>query len=201
VAAEIVRAASEAGARLIILCKHNATGASGGLSSTVISVLHEAPCPVVLVSPAGGPASWRLQHILVPHDGAPRTSTALRPAADLAKHAGADLLVAHVAGVGGAATEPGSLPSSFYVDQPQHDWPAWTGEFAKRLGSLCPLSHLHVRIVLAQGSPAEEVPRLAREQSADLVVLAWRGLWEAPRSPILKGIVGGAQCPVMIVRA
>ena len=36
--------------------------------------------------------------------------------------------------------------------------------------------------------------------TADLIVLAWRGIWEAPRAGTLKDILREAHCPIMVVR-
>jgi len=142
----------------------------------------------------------QLRSVLVPHDGTPSTSAALRPAAQIAQHAGAELLVVHVTGVGTPVAEPGSLTAPRYVDQPQHGWPAWSNEFVSRLASMCPLGHLHVRMLLAQGNPAAEINRLATEQLTDLMVVAWRGVWQDPRAPILKDLLGEACCPIMVLR-
>ena len=113
----------------------------------------------------------------------------------------AELLVAHVTNIRAAPAEPGSLTTPRYVDQPQHEWPAWTNEFVKRLACVCPLGHLHVRMFLAHGNPAAEILRLSERQSTDLIVLAWRGRWEAPRAATLKDILREAHCPIMVVRA
>jgi len=200
-AAEILLAAGEMKPRLIVMCTHTAAKPGKTLGSTATNVLRNAPCPVVLVPPGRDSIAWHLQHVLVPHDGTPTTSAALRPAAELAERASAELLVAHVTGIRAAPAEPGSLTTPRYVDQPQHEWPAWTREFVKRLECICPLGHLHVRMVLAHGNPAAEIVRLAKKQAADLMVLAWRGKWEVPRAMTLKDILREAQCPIMVVRA
>jgi nucleotide-binding universal stress UspA family protein len=200
-AAEILLAAREARSRLIVMCTHTAAKPGTTPGRTATSVLRNAPCPVVLVPPGRGSFAWHLHHVLVPHDGTPTTSAALRPAAELAERAGAELLVAHVTDISAAPAEPGSLTTPRYVDQPQHEWPAWTGEFVKRLACMCPLGHLHVRVVLAHGNPAAEIVRLAKTQSTDLVVLAWRGEWEVPHAATLKDVLREAHCPIMVVRA
>jgi nucleotide-binding universal stress UspA family protein len=201
-AAEILLAAGEMKPRLIVMCTHTAAKPGKILGSTATNVLRNAPCPLVLVPPGRSSIAWHLHHVLVPHDGTPTTSAALRPAAELAERASAELLVAHVTDISAAApAEAGSLTTPRYVDQPQHEWPAWTSEFVKRLACICPLGHLHVRIVLAHGNPAAEILRLAKKQAADLIVLAWRGKWEVPRAVTLKDILREAPCPIMVVRA
>ena len=198
-AAEILQVALEMKPRLIVMCKHS--GAEKLLGRTAMKVLHDVSCPVVLVPPERGATPWHLHHVLVPHDGTPTTSAALQPAAELAERGGAELLVAHVTNIRAAPAEPGSLTTPRYLDQPQHEWPAWTSEFVKRLACVCPLGRLHVRIFLAHGNPAAEILRLSKKQSTDLIVLAWRGRWEAPRAATLKDILRATYCPIMVVRA
>jgi nucleotide-binding universal stress UspA family protein len=200
-AAEILQVAEEIKPRLIVMCKHSGAERGKLLGHTAVKVLHDAPCPVVLVPPERGATPWRLHHVLVPHDGTPTTSAALQPAAELAERGGAELLVAHVTNIRAAPAEPGSLTTPRYLDQPQHEWPAWTSEFVKRLACFCPLGRLHVRIFLTHGNPAAEVLRLSERQSTDLIVLAWRGRWEAPRAATLKDILRETRCPIMVVRA
>jgi len=200
-AAEILLATSEMNPRLIVMCTHTEAKPGKMLGRTATNVLRHAPCPVVLVPPGRGSIAWHLQHVLVPHDGTPTTSAALRPAAELAERANAELLVAHVTDVSAAPAEAGSLTTPLYVDQPQHEWPAWTREFVKRLACICPLDHLHVSVVLAHGNPAAETVRLAKKQSTDLLVLAWRGEWEVPHAATLKAILREARCPIMVLRA
>ncbi|MBO0735933.1 MAG: universal stress protein [Alphaproteobacteria bacterium] len=199
-AAELVHAAAEIRPQLIVLCKHGAIEPPNVLGGTAMNVLHNAPCPVVLVPPSRGSTPWRLQHILVPHDGTPGTSTALRPAQKIAEHAGADLLVVHVAGTAPAAVEPGYFTTPRYVDQPHHEWPAWSSEFGKRFVCLGPPGRLQMRVCLARGNAAAEVMRLANQHATDLIVLAWRGVWDAPRAAVLRHIVAAGRCPIAVVR-
>src|SRR6516165_959790 len=199
-AAEILLAAGEMKPRLIVMCTHTAAKPGKTLGSTATNVLRNAPCPVVLVPPGRDSIAWHLQHVLVPHDGTPTTSAALRPAAELAERASAELLVAHVTGIRAAPAEPGSLTTPRYVDQPQHEWPAWASEFVDRLACGCPLGQLHVRILLTHGNAATEILRLSEKQSTDLIVLAWRGIWEVPRAVTIKDILREARCPIMVVR-
>jgi nucleotide-binding universal stress UspA family protein len=198
---ETLKMAEEIKPRMIVLCTHTTAEPRNVLGRTATNVLRNATCPLVLVPTDRGLTPWHLHHVLVPHDGTPSTSAALRPAERLAEHAGAELLVVHVTDVRPAPAEPGSFTTPLYVDQPQHEWPAWSSEFVERLASICPLRHLHVRMFLAHGDPATEISRLAQEQSTDLKVVAWRGLWDAPRAAILKDILAKARCPVMVMRA
>ena len=199
-AVEILQVAKEMKSRVIVMCKHSGSERARTLGRTAMKVLHDARCPIVLVPPERGARPWHLHHVLVPHDGTPSTSGALQPAAQLADRGCAELLVVHVADVKAGPTEVGSLTTPRYVDQPQHEWPAWSSEFVNRLGCICRLGQLRVRMFLAHGNTAEEILRVSQTQSTDLIILAWRGIWEAPRAETLRDILRKAQCPTMIVR-
>src|SRR5215471_627582 len=198
--AQILRFAEEIKPRGIVLCKHTGRAPRTTLGSTASGVLRDSLCPLVLVPPERGETPWHLHHILLPHDGTPRTSLGMRPAVELAERANAELLLLHVADANASPGEPGSLVPSPYIDQPQHEWPAWTSEFVRRFASLCLVGQVHLRFRLTRGKPAAEILRLAQEQSADLVVLAWRGVLDASRAAILNELVSGVQCPLMVIR-
>jgi len=196
----IVRAAEEMNARLVVMCTHTAAARPTDIvGSTVLAVLRQAFCPVVLVNPKHALHGWHLDRVLLPHDGSPAAAGAVGWAAEFVRRASAELLVLQVA-VGGIPVpqERGSLTSPLYVDQPQHEWPAWASEFIERLACICPLAGLRVRLLLGRGKPAAEILRVAREQSADLIVLAWKGNWAPKHAATLKAVVRDASCPTMV---
>lgn len=201
-ASGIIQTATEIGAALIVMCTHTAlTGAQKTVGRTALAVLKGAPCPVVLVRPARGVVPWELRRILLPHDGTPVTSAAIRPAAELARTAAAELDVLNVAARGARVpAENGSLAAPRYIDQPQHEWPAWVQEFIERLASVCPVESLKIRMSLAPGVPGEQVLRFASEHGSDLIVLAWHGDWEGEHATTVKWVLSHATCPVMIIR-
>jgi nucleotide-binding universal stress UspA family protein len=197
----ILAAAAERGATLIVMCAYTADmGPASAIGAAALAVLSGAQCPVVLVGPTGAPASWALRRLLALHDGSPSVSDALRPAAELAHEARAELVVLQVAG-DERALETGSMPPPMYLDQVQHGWPMWSEEFLQRLACLCPLADVPVRLRVAHGEPAAETIRVAGEESADLIVLAWKGRWEARYASRLNAMLLGAPCPVMVTRA
>jgi nucleotide-binding universal stress UspA family protein len=198
----IVRAALEPRSAYIVMCTHTAVPRpEGPLGSTAEGVLRAAECPVVLVRPDRGLAPWLLRRVLFPHDGTPTTSAAIGPAIELAQRAGAELVVLHVAASGAVPpSERGSLTVPRYLDQPQHEWPSWAGEFLQRLACLLPFEWERLRMVLTSGHLGGEILRFASEQESDLIVLAWRGAWERERAAALKTVVRAAPCPVMVLR-
>lgn len=197
----ILAAAAEFEATLIVMCAHSAdVRPAGAIGDAALAVLRGAHCPVVLVGPALATGDWALRRVLAPHDGSPAVSRTLAPAAELARQAGAEFVVLQVAG-DAHALEPGSIAPPVYLDQFQYSWPAWSAEFLQRLASICPLADLRVRLRMGHGEPAAETIRVANEESADLIVLAWKGRWEAPHASTLRAVLSNATCPVMVTPA
>lgn len=189
--------------KLIAMCTHTGTEKPyGELGSVAEGVLREAPCPLVLVQPERGFRPWALREILLPHDGTPATAVAIHPALDLADRAGARLIVLHVATIGPrGAVEPGALNVPLYLDQPQHEWPAWAQEFLDRMRRLghAPESAV-MQLVVAPGEPGEQIIRVASERGSDLIVLAWHGSLAPARAATLKRVIRGAPCPALVLR-
>lgn len=198
----ILAAARETPVRLVVMCTHSwPVPGQNVLGATALTVLTGAPCPVVLVNPEHGPDRWALRTVLLPYEGAPVDSGAVRLGAELARRTDAELVVLQVAAAGVAAPQQqGSFLPPAYLDQPQHEWPSWAEEFMERLACECPLAGLRVRILIGRGAPGAEISRVARERAADLIVLAWKGRWGPSRAETLKTILREAPCPVMAVR-
>lgn len=198
-AAGIVDEAGMRQACAVVLCTHTAERSVALLGRTALAVLQAAPCPVVLVPPDRGTASWWPKRILLPYDGSPSANAAVGPAAALARCARAELLVLQVGAAAAAPTDPGSMTLPRYVDQPQHEWPSWTGELLQRLACQCK-DELRARVHVRAGDPAAEILRFATEQDADLLLVAWKGEWSKDHAGTLKSLVRGAACPLMVLR-
>jgi nucleotide-binding universal stress UspA family protein len=194
----IVAVAEDREANLLVMSAQAAEVETIGAAT--LAAICGACCPVVLVNPNRTWDDWGLKRILALHDGSPSISGALEPAAELARATDAELIVLQVAS-DKRALEPGSIAPPAYVDQVQHSWPAWSEEFLHRLACLCPLAGVRVRLLVAHGDPAGETARVAGEESADLIVLAWKGPWEAPHAKTLKTLLRDAPCPIMVTRA
>lgn len=200
----IVRAAHEYDDAIIVICSHTAADRpTGTLGHVAEAVLREATVPIVLVQPERGHRPWNVDHVLLPHDGTPTTAAGFAPSQTIARNADAELLVLHVAEArGGQPTEPGTFTVPPYIDQPQHEWPAWAAEFLDRIECRYELPpDLRLRLELATGEPGTEILRYARERGSDLIVLAWHGRDEADRAATLRTIIRDAPCPVLIYRA
>jgi len=188
---------------VIVMCTHTGLPTpEGPLGIVAERVLLGCSSPVALVDPRRGVAPWELRHVQVPHDGTPATTAAIIPAAELARKAGAGLSVLHVAAPGmRPPDEPGSLTAPQYLDQPQHEWPAWASEFVDRLAALDHLESVPLSLALARGEPAAEVVRHAENNAADLIVLAWHGGLDPKHGGIVKAVLAEAPCPALVLRS
>ena len=200
-AAAIVKVAGERHAAIIVMCPQIRTDLRWrALGSVAAAVLRAAPCPVVLVPPARGRKRWTLHQLLVPHDGTPTRAATIGPATDLALKAAAELVVLHVATPGAETpTEPGTLVSPRYVDQPQHEWPAWVQEFLARLCAVGGArGGTEIRLAMAQGEAGAAIVDFARE--SDLIVLGWRGALEPGRARTMQRVICDTTCPMIVLR-
>ena len=200
-AESIVRMARECQSVLIVMCTHTRQQKPrGAIGSVAAHVLQDAPCPVVLVRPQRGTLPWALRQIIMPHDGTPTSAAALGPAVSLAQLSGAEIVVLHVP-TAELPDEADSYTMPQYVDQPQHEWPMWAREFMERTLNLSEQSPLiRTRLFLRRGKPGNEVIRLATEQKADLIVLAWHGILEIGRAGIVRQVLHEAPCPIFTLR-
>ena len=164
------------------------------------SVLATRPERIVLLTPERGEQTWTLGRILLAHDGSPTSHSATGPAAELAQRSGAEVIALHVAAQGkGGPQEPGSLPAPRYMDQPQHEWPAWAEEFMNRvLAAGTPPSAVQFKLAVTSGRPGSEIAELARERLVDLVVMAWHGHGE-PHMCATRVVIQTSACPVLLV--
>jgi nucleotide-binding universal stress UspA family protein len=200
-AAAIVEEAGERHAAMIVMCPQIRTDLPArALGSVAAAVLCTAPCPVVLVPPARGHQGWALHRLLVPHDGTPTSAATMGPATDFAAMAAAEVIVLHVATPGLAPpAEPGTLVSPRYVDQPQHEWPAWAQEFLDRLRAVGGgRNGVEIRLAVAQGDAGLAILDFARQ--SDLVVLGWHGVLEPDRARTLRRVIRDTVCPVIVFR-
>lgn len=200
----LVRLTREPACAYVVMCPHTGQAERvDDLSSVTRKVLRWSPCPVVLVPTAWKPQPWPLRHILVACDGKPATSATFGPAFDLAQRTGASLAVLHVTSAGVAPwSEPGSITAPRYVDQVQHEWPAWTHEFLHRACcAIRPEQLPALRLELAVGEPAAQIVRAAQVHQADLIALCWHCHMESAHPCVVRAVVRHAPCPVLMLRA
>ncbi|MHB1415808.1 MAG: universal stress protein [Chloroflexota bacterium] len=204
--AAILAWAEENKAMLILLAAKSREPLSRPRERPVLDpVIQKAPCPVLVTRPEVSrrvTEASELRHILLPLDGAPSSAAVTGPALDLAERTGAELDILHVAGPGPQPSEKGTMTVPRYVDQPQYEWPTWVHEFEGRfgmpVGKIQP--HAPTRVFLRRGEPAEEILHFAAERGSDLIVLEWRGRLALRFAKVVRGVLGAAPCPVLLLR-
>lgn len=202
----VIGTAGEKAAMLIAMATRGRTDYRGRVvRPNVEETIRRSPCPVLLVRPetrAKTGATTRLRRLLLPLDGAPSSAAVTHPALELADRAEAEVDLVFVADRGRSPQEPGTLTAPRYLDQPQHEWPAWVAEFLSRFGTA--LGHRaagpSTRIFLRAGRPADEILRLALERDSDLIVLGWRGRMDSDHGRVAQEVLRMAPCPVLLLR-
>lgn len=200
----IARVARQLPQSLIVMCTHTGEHIHPErFGSVAEAVLASSPERIVLVPPERGERPWRIGRVLLAHDGTSASDAATAPAAGLSLRAEAQVIALHIAARKAACPEkPGSLPAPRYIDQPQHEWPAWTGEFMDRMLALgAPPSAVRFNLVVAGGQPGSEIADAAREREADIVVMAWDGEWECAKHMATRVVIRTSGCPVLLVRS
>lgn len=173
-----------------------------GVGRIAHDVLRAADAAVLLVPP--GREAPRLERILLPLDGTPRTAGSIGPVGHLARRARASMDIVFVgeAHAGSGHFEPGAMAPPLYVDQPQHEWAAFSNEFLHRFLSAvghCPRG-VTARLFLGAGDPADEILRFSRELESDVVVLVWHGCCDDEHGRVFRAVVRDARCPVLVLR-
>ncbi|HET9181586.1 MAG TPA: universal stress protein [Candidatus Angelobacter sp.] len=198
----IMEAARNLAESLIVMCTHSGSHPSG-FGHVADSVLASGPERIVMVPPERGERVWSLRRILLAHDGTPDSDLASGAAAEISMMADAEVTALHVAARQAARPEqPGSLTAPRYIDQPQHEWPAWTQEFVDRMLTMgAPASAVRFKLVVAGGRPGSEIAQLAREKKANLIVMAWDGEWQSARHVATRVVIRSCGCPVLLVRS
>ena len=193
-AEQILGVAEERKSHMIVMCTHTGLPKpEGAMGSVADRVFRNSPCPVILVRPLDGAATWRLRTVLLPHDASPAAAAAIEPARRMVERAGAKLIVLHIRDLAAPPSqESGSIPTPQYVDQPQYEWPSWAREFLDRLGRETDYAWLYanVRLLLGEGEPADAILSKARENGVDLIICAWRGSLEPHHAATIKRIIG-----------
>jgi nucleotide-binding universal stress UspA family protein len=165
------------------------------------AVLSAPLSQLLIVPPDWSSESWSLRTIVLAHDGSPTADGAISTAASLARRAGAHVIALHVAArKAPQSAEVGSFPAPRYIDQPQHEWPAWASEFVQRMIAVgASPGAVNFKLLVAGGQPGSEIADFAAENHADIVVMAWHGRWEAEHAGTLRVVIRRSACPVFLV--
>jgi nucleotide-binding universal stress UspA family protein len=203
-AAECIAASTRAPAvAFLVLCAESEGADPCGIGAVAARALQQAGSGVILVRP--GHAPRRLARILVPLDGTPSMAAAIAPAGELARLTGATLdimMVGQIERPPPRSVEVGAMSTPQYVDQPQHEWPAFSHEFIERfLRSIgqCPRG-VPSRFFLRVGDPGSEILRAANDLDTDLIALAWHGGCEGDHGVVFRRVLRDAALPVLVLR-
>lgn len=199
-AAQIVAAARQRKADLIVICTHGYSGAERiVMGSTTEEVLRQAPCPVWTLRHRTAPkAGLRIRRLLVPIDFSEPSRKALRYALGLARRFEASLTVCHVVS---------PVPPSRRWTTLARDLEAEAVESAREqlnqwIQPARDAGH-NIKAEVLVGTPRDQIIAQADRQKADLVVMATRGRRGLARwllGSTAEQVVRHAPCPVLVVR-
>ncbi len=174
------------------------------LGSVAETVLHEAPCPVLTVSPHTGGATSDVvtfKRILCPIDFSPSALQAFGFALDLARQAGGLVTLLHVL-EWLPEDEPGAWARFNLSELRRH----MVDDAKQRLRSLVAeesRAWCEIDDVIVSGRAHREILRAAEARSADLIVMGAQGrggVGLALFGSTTQQVVRGAACPVLTVR-
>lgn len=148
---------------------------------------------------SGAPPAFKIDKILVALDFSPASMEALQYAISLARQFPATIHLAHVYPPDEAASIPGAAHLLLKSAQAiKHLNEELTGIHREHVEPFCP-ENCHIR----SGRPYQEILKLAREISADLIVIATRGhtgLKHLLLGSTAERVVRSALCPVLVAR-
>jgi nucleotide-binding universal stress UspA family protein len=215
---EIVAAAADLGADLVVLTTHGFTGLKHVLLGSVADrVVRHAPCPVLVVrdqapeavaaSTAGegaapdtkAPEPFRLTRLLVPTDFSEASRAALEYAAALARAFQAGVLLVHVTELPYVEANLADVDTRAFEEGAR----AHAEEQLTRLTEAQRAAGLTIESRLLTGAAWHEVVTLAQEAGTELIVAGthgYTGLKHALLGSTAERLVRHAPCPVLVVR-
>jgi len=180
---------------VVVLWAPGASEDGVGVGPLADALLARAPQTLLVLRQGMRPIA-SLRRIMVPLEGSPSASEAMRVTDDAFCGRGREIVVMHV-GTADMPDEPGSLPAPRMVDQEQYEWSSWHEEFTMRFAA-CPQGGRH-RTVVRVGDPPTMIIAEAARLPADLIVVAWGGVTAPGRSLIVRRLLGEASCPLLLV--
>lgn len=201
---ELTGWATEHDVTLMALGTHGRRADRPGLGGTAQRVMEGAAASLLLV-PAGRAGRPPYRRILVPLDGSQRAESVLPLAVRVARAHGAELILAHVVprfkAIGDGPLEtPTRALCARLTEQNEQGARDYLDALEARLWK----ERLPVRaIVVRDGDPRSELLRLARDQQADLVVVASHGasgMTDVPCGSVTEYLATHASVPLLIVR-
>jgi nucleotide-binding universal stress UspA family protein len=192
-AEQILRAAAAQDVKVLAFALRD--GDQDGIGSVAGSLLLNDPHPLFVLRP-GMRAVTSMKRLLVPLEGSPSSSEAMRQADDAFCKRGREIVMLHVV-TSGTPLEAGSMPAPRMVDQEHYEWAAWQEEFCMRFAQ-CPEGGRH-RVAVRVGDPTELIPKEARTLDAEMIVLSWTRSLEAGRSVQVRSLFDTSPCPLLLI--
>ena len=201
----IVDQALTTGADLIVIGTHGRRGFKRLLLGSVAeTVLHEAPCPVLTVSPHTEAASADVvtfKRILCPVDFSPSSLQALGFALDLARQAGGLVTLLHV--IEWLAEEEPRVYAHFNTPEVRGYMVADAKERLRSLAADESRAWCEIEDTVVTGRAHREILRAAEATPPDLIVMGAQGrggVGLALFGSTTQQVVRHAACPVLTVR-
>jgi nucleotide-binding universal stress UspA family protein len=166
-----------------------------GLGHVARELLESSRRMLLVVRPGMRPIQ-DLKRIIVPMEGSPSTSAAMRVADDSFCTRGREIVMVHVV-TGATPAEPGSMPAPRFMDQEHYEWVEWQDEFCMRF-SQCSKGGRH-RVCVRVGEPGPTIVAEARDVRAELAVISWRGDLGQGQAERLKLLLEKSPCPLLLV--
>jgi nucleotide-binding universal stress UspA family protein len=205
----IVARAARDEADLIVMATHGRGGLSRAwLGSVTGFVGRHAECPVLVVHPVDDGSQPELRElpmidtILTPVDGSEFSEAALARAIEIVEAFGASLVLLRAVPVPLIVGSP-YIPHAAQTYAEERDARLAAAEaYLERCADRAGLD-ARVRTVVVETEPSHAIPAAAREESADLIIMATHG-----RGALMRAIVGSvadkvtrtASVPVLLVR-
>ena len=204
---QVLEAAAEHGARLLVVASRTRTGLGGAVGTVSQRVIRRARCPVVAVPPGYDRRLGERVVLLVGIRGGDRedAATVAAEARKLARMLGAELALAHV-----ERRPAARAPRADSAETPEPGAPARSGRpeaAAEQRSEASAPAWLHeisdgARSAVLRGDPARELLLLAAEIDADAVVVAPRGrgpLRQALLGSVSGGLLAAGERPVIVI--
>ena len=141
--------------------------------------------------------------ILVPLDGSTLAEQALAPAGELARRAGADVILVRAPNMEPAYATAESAYGLIYPEQSVGRASAEARDYLNSIQSRSAARGLTVRTVVAEGDSASAIIDVASEAQVDLVVMSSHGYTGLTRwllGSVTEKVLRAASCPVLVVR-
>jgi nucleotide-binding universal stress UspA family protein len=143
-----------------------------------------------------------IKKILSPTDFSERSYRALETAADFANHFAAELIIVHVVTPIPTVSVP-THPAAFDVAEYQKHLHEESEKILKEIVDKSVPEGLKTRTILTEGKPADEINRIAEEESADMIILSTHGhsaIGQLLFGSVADRVVRHASRPVLTIR-